>query len=127
MDDFHANHTTDVPNRAEACAVLVDWTIRGYDVDRVVFDSTAFDWRKYMADNRKATNRTYKAQKAGLTRAVNSGSPATVRAEVQRTVDEWNSQEWADTHKVRRGAWPDDWSRWNRALLDMCNTHIDSL
>lgn len=61
--------------------------------------------------------RTYAQQKAGLTRAAKRGYNA-VLAECTRTVQEWNSQEWADAHRVRRGAWPDDWARWQRALDD---------
>lgn len=62
--------------------------------------------------------RTFAQQKAGLTRAVNTGDADKVRAECKRTVSEWESQEWADAHRVRRGAWPDDWARWQRALDD---------
>lgn len=71
--------------------------------------------------------RTYGQQKAGLTRAVKRVAKSSdkttwgyrhVLAECRRTVQEWESQEWADTHRVRRGAWPDDWSRWQRALDD---------
>jgi len=55
------------------------------------------------------TNAQYKAQKAALTRAVNSGDPEKIERAVQKTVAEWN-----DGHY----AWPDDWSRWQRALDD---------
>lgn len=53
--------------------------------------------------------RTYAQQKAALTRALNK--PEDVRAaavlkEAQRAVREWGQ------------AWPDDWSRWQRALSD---------
>jgi hypothetical protein len=61
--------------------------------------------------------RTYAQQKAGLTRAQKKGYEA-VLLECRRTVTEWESQAWADAHRVRRGAWPDDWSRWQRALDD---------
>ena len=61
--------------------------------------------------------RTFAQQKAGLTRALKKGHDAVI-AECQRTVGEWGSQAWADVHRVRRGAWPDDWSRWQRALDD---------
>lgn len=62
--------------------------------------------------------RTFAQQKAGLTRAVKSGDGRKVEAECRRTVSEWESQEWADRYRVRRGAWPDDWARWQRALDD---------
>lgn len=51
--------------------------------------------------------RTYSQQKAGLTRAVNSGDPRKVTAEVARAYAEWDEN-----------AWPDDWHRWQRALFD---------
>ena len=67
--------------------------------------------------------RSYAQQKAGLTRAIKKGHHA-VMIECQRTVDEWNSEEWARAHHVRRGAWPDDWARWQRALDDTCQTFV---
>jgi hypothetical protein len=48
-------------------------------------------------------------QRAALTRAINTGDPAKIEAAVRKTVGEWN-----DGHF----AWPDDWSRWQRALDD---------
>lgn len=86
--------------------------------------------------------RTYAQQKAGLTRAVKKAknlladkaaneraavrsdslqfeAQAVVRRECERTVAEWESQEWASAHHVRQGAWPDDWARWQRALDDI--------
>ena len=79
--------------------------------------------------------RTYKAQKAGLTRATNRlvralkdkrdskgrdfdgkldeairYAAVKVHAECKRTVGEWNETE--------KGYWPDDWHRWNIALRD---------
>jgi hypothetical protein len=51
--------------------------------------------------------RSYAQQKAALTRALNSGNADKVRAEVKRTVEEWDET-----------GWPDDWSRWQRALAD---------
>jgi hypothetical protein len=50
----------------------------------------------------------FRAQKAALTRAVNSKDPNQVVLTCKKTVDKWN--EW--------GAWPDDWARWQRALDD---------
>ena len=51
--------------------------------------------------------RTYAQQKAALTRAVKSGDTEKVRSECQRVKVEWGA------------AWPDDWSRWQRALDDV--------
>jgi hypothetical protein len=52
--------------------------------------------------------RTHAQQKAGLTRAMKTGNPEAVLAECRRTVAEW-----------RESQWPDDWSRWQRALDDV--------
>lgn len=49
----------------------------------------------------------YAAQKSALTRAVNSGDPNKVLAACRKAVAEWNEN-----------YWPDDWSRWQRALDD---------
>lgn len=64
--------------------------------------------------------RTFGQQKAALTRAERTTGDrrAKVIAECRRTVAEWESAEWAAAHKVRQGAWPDDWARWERALSD---------
>ena len=61
--------------------------------------------------------RTLAQQKSALTRAKKKGTAA-VLAECKRTQAEWDSQEWADTHRVCRGDWPDDWTRWQRAWND---------
>lgn len=62
-------------------------------------------------------NRIYPRQKAALTRAVNSGDPEKVAAACKKAVAEWNEI----------GAWPDDWSRWQRAMDDALpwNQHVD--
>jgi len=52
---------------------------------------------------------TYSAQKAALTRAINSGSRAKVLAACINAKNDWNSA---------GGYWPDDWARWQRALDD---------
>lgn len=57
--------------------------------------------------------RTYKGQKAGLTRAIRSQVRQQVIDECARTVKEWDSF----------GFWPDDWSRWQRALDDLPPVH----
>lgn len=82
-------------------------------------------------------NREHPAQKAALTRAVNrwraavDGLPYWQRDEnaaaiaaaenVAKTclaaVTAWNAC----------GAWPDDWHRWNIALLDAANLELDDL
>lgn len=51
--------------------------------------------------------RTYGQQKAALTRALKSGDPGKVVRECKRVKIEWGN------------AWPDDWSRWERALWDV--------
>lgn len=51
--------------------------------------------------------RSYPKQKAALTRAQKKGYPA-VLAACTAAVREWNAI----------GAWPDEWSRWQRALDD---------
>ena len=51
--------------------------------------------------------RSYSQQKAALTRALNTGSEERVVAEAKRVLAEWGQ------------AWPDDWSRWQRALDDV--------
>ncbi len=59
--------------------------------------------------------RTYAQQKAALTRALKAPEYARrerVVRETIRVIEEWNSPEWG-------GAWPDDWSRWERALTDV--------
>lgn len=56
-----------------------------------------------------ALNKMIKRQRAALTRAINSKDPVKVVKACKAAVDEWN----------RPGmAWPDDWSRWQRALHD---------
>jgi len=50
----------------------------------------------------------YPQQKAALTRAVKSGRPEKVRDACRAAVKEWNEI----------GAWPDQWSNWQRALDD---------
>lgn len=55
------------------------------------------------------TIRTWSAQKAGLTRAINSHDYGKVVAECKRVIGEWEG--------LPHG-WPDDWHRWNIALSD---------
>jgi hypothetical protein len=51
-------------------------------------------------------SRTYAAQKGALTRALKKGRDAVV-VECRKVVKEWGD------------VWPDDWSRWQRALDDV--------
>jgi hypothetical protein len=60
--------------------------------------------------------RVRRGQKAALTRAVNTGDAEKIAAVCKAAVAEWNEI----------GAWPDDWSRWQRALSDALpwNRHV---
>lgn len=72
-----------------------------------------------MAIDYQAANRKFRAQKSQLSRAVNQyqrGGGQEAQARV-RSVVEQHVQEW-DLHPFN-GAWPDDWSRWQRALDDV--------
>lgn len=53
-------------------------------------------------------NRTRRSQKAALTRAINSGDRDKMIETCAAAVREWDEI----------GAWPDDWTRWQRALDD---------
>jgi len=53
------------------------------------------------------TNAEFRKQKARLTRAQNRREPLLVLEAVEKTLNEWDGK-----------AWPDDWSRWARALDD---------
>ncbi len=55
------------------------------------------------------TNKQFRDAKARLTRAINSGDNARVIAVVDETFAEWDAGNFA---------WPDDWSRWERARRD---------
>jgi len=52
---------------------------------------------------------TYAQQKAALTRAVKTKDPEKVKAACKAAIAAWNKQ----------GYWPDDWSRWQRAINDV--------
>ncbi len=52
--------------------------------------------------------REHPKQKAALTRAIKTGDPERIAATIKTTVAQWDVV----------GAWPDDWSRWQRALDD---------
>jgi len=55
------------------------------------------------------SNKKYAQQKAALTRAINKSAtdPMAVLNACRKAVREWGAD-----------AWPDDWSRWQRALDD---------
>ena len=53
------------------------------------------------------SNAEFRAQKARLTRAINSDNPVAVLTAVEKTLEEWDGK-----------AWPDAWHRWNIALHD---------
>jgi hypothetical protein len=59
-----------------------------------------------------AANKKFKLQKAALTRAVNSKDPDKVVMACHKAVCEWHQPPF-------NGSWPDDWSRWQRALDDV--------
>ena len=64
-----------------------------------------------MAIDYRAANAAFRKQKAALTRAVNSKDPNKVVAACRKAVREWAEAPF-------NGAWPDAWSRWQRALDD---------
>lgn len=57
-----------------------------------------------------ALNRELSAQKAALTRAINTGDPEKVKEACRKAVAAWNDH---------FDGWPDDWARWQRALDDV--------
>lgn len=61
--------------------------------------------------------REFPKQKAALTRAVKSGDPEKVAEVCKKAVAVWDET----------GAWPDDWSRFQRALDDVLpwHQHVD--
>ena len=56
------------------------------------------------------TGYNYAAQKAALTRALKTGDSGKVERACVKAAREWGNQ------------WPDDWSRWERALRDVGST-----
>lgn len=61
--------------------------------------------------------RSRRSQKAALTRAVKTKDPEKVAQVCKAAVAEWDAC----------GAWPDDWSNWQRALDDALpwHQHVD--
>ncbi len=58
-----------------------------------------------------AANQVLSRQEAALTRAINSRQPDRVVLACRDAVNAWS-------HPPFDGLWPDDWSRWQRALDD---------
>jgi hypothetical protein len=63
----------------------------------------------YVPIDYAAAAQEFRRQKAALTRAVNSGDRDKVIVACRDAVREWDQP---------GRAWPDDWSRWQRALDD---------
>lgn len=61
-----------------------------------------------MSINYALANKQWPVQKAALTRAAKSGDTAKIIATTERTIAQWEEV----------GSWPDEWSRWQRALDD---------
>jgi hypothetical protein len=66
-----------------------------------------------MPINYERAAKLYPQQKAALTRAVKSGDAIKIKAACTKAVRQWNEC----------GAWPDHWSRWQRALDDAQRYH----
>jgi len=62
--------------------------------------------------NYELMKQVHPKQKAALTRAKKKGFEA-VKEACAKAVKEWEQV----------GAWPDDWSRWQRAIEDSANAH----
>lgn len=65
-----------------------------------------------MPINYELMKQIHPKQKAALTRAIKKGYPEVLSA-CKTAVGEWETV----------GAWPDDWSRWQRALGDAAFAH----
>lgn len=59
------------------------------------------------------SNETHRRLKSQLTRAERSGQPIKVLAAVEAALEGWRGK-----------AWPDDWSRWSRALQDAYQARV---
>lgn len=64
-------------------------------------------WATSVPIDYQASQREFVAQKAALTRALNSGDPNRVIIACKNAVDSWSQP---------GRMWPDDWSRWQCAL-----------
>lgn len=69
--------------------------------------------RQYRPIDYARMRRAWPKQKAALTRARKTGDPERVAAVCRAAVAEWNEI----------GAWPDDWSLFQRALDDVLPWH----
>jgi hypothetical protein len=76
-------------------------------LDQAIARQAAHDTRQKPVDWNQM-NKIRPAQKAALTRAIKTGDPEKIAAVCKAAVAAWNEI----------GAWPDDWSRWQRALDD---------
>lgn len=65
----------------------------------------------YTPPDYAGVKKVFRNQKAALTRAVNSGDPDKIVLACRDAVKAWGEAPF-------NGAWPDDWSRWQRALDD---------
>jgi hypothetical protein len=65
----------------------------------------------YTPPDYDGVSKVYRKQKAALTRAINSDDSDKIVVAVTKAVREWGEAPF-------NGAWPDDWSRWQRALDD---------
>jgi hypothetical protein len=65
----------------------------------------------YTPPDYKSVSKVFPKQKAALTRAINSGDRDKIVVACAKAVREWSQPPF-------NGAWPDDWSRWQRALED---------
>jgi hypothetical protein len=66
----------------------------------------------YVPPDYAAANKLFRQQKAALTRAINSHDTGKVLIACRDAVRAWGRPPF-------NGAWPDDWSRWQRALDDV--------
>ena len=84
------------------------------EVDRILEEARARDHARASVEcgrDYAACNIAFKKQKAALTRAINSKDPNKVVMACRAAVQAWSKAPFD-------GAWPDDWSRWQRALDD---------
>jgi hypothetical protein len=88
------------------------------DARRILAEARARGERRdaTTVDYKPLTDKILRRQRAALTRATNSGDLDKLVKTVQAAVNEWS-----------QSMWPDDWSRWQRALDDALpfNQRID--
>jgi hypothetical protein len=83
-------------------------------IDSAIAKSDAREPKRIDYDRMK---RTMPKHKAALTRAKNTGDPEKVAAACVKAMNEWDAI----------GAWPDNWSLWQRTLDDVLpwNRQVD--